>query len=62
MSTRFRVKVITNQLLTQNVAKRILYQKGRFGVRFSEIVQTKPVLSKIMQNVFCTKSVVLALD
>ena len=33
-------------VVSQNHGKRILYQRGRFGIRISEIVQTKPVLSK----------------
>ena len=43
--TRFREKVITNQVLTQDVAKRIWYQKGHFGIIFSEIVHSKPSIS-----------------
>ena len=36
--TRFRERVITNQVFTQNDGRRILHQKRRFGMRFRERV------------------------
>ena len=45
--TRFREKVITIPVLTQNDGKRLLHQKRRFGMRFREKVQNLLVLSKI---------------
>ena len=45
--TRFRETVITNAVLTQNDAKRILHQKHRIGTTFRERVETNPVLTQI---------------
>ena len=44
--TRFRQTVITNPVLTENDAKRILHQKRRFGSKFRETVKSNAVLTQ----------------
>ena len=58
--TRFRETVITNAVLTENDASRILQQKRRFGTTCRETVITNTILTENVQNAFCTKNVVLA--
>ena len=44
--TRFRERVISNPVLTQNDAKRNLMQKRRFDTRCRERVITNPVFKQ----------------